>query len=262
MSLALPVKVLTVAHYHQRPGCHPTPNVTPRGMERVELLTGGRGWVQHEDAWVEVLPGTLIWQVAGDSTIGRSDFDNPYRCLSIAFQVTQLRHPTRPVRRITKWADLPALREFTDELVRLWVEKTIPEDALRAYAYGRLRIQALIGQHQLERLDLPAQVRRARELIEKRYASRLTVPDLASAAGCSGPYLHELFKEHLGTSPYQLILQYRLKEAARRLSSTDQPIKQVAADLGFAHPAAFCQAFRRYAGYTPALYRRRSHALP
>lgn len=256
----LPKEVITVAHYSQRAGLHPRANRIPAGVERVELLTGGRGWVEHEGDWLEVRPGHLLWQVRGDDTIGRSDFKNPYRCLSIAFSVRR-RDPLRPVARITQWADLPAVREFTDELVRAWVEKSIPSGVFTAYAYSRLLIQALKGEQRFERSRLPEGVRRAREEIETNYHRSLTVARLAEVAGCSEAYLHELFQQHIGTSPYQMILECRLKEAARRLTSTSEPIKLIASEVGFTHASAFCHAFRKYAGHTPATYRLRAHTL-
>ncbi len=37
--------------------------------------------------------------------------------------------------------------------------------------------------------------------------------------------------------------------------TTDDPLEQVAARLGFSEPSTFYRAFRRWAGTTPALYR-------
>lgn len=258
--IPMPKRVLGVSHYYQRAGLHPNPTRTPCGVQRVELMTGGRGWVEHEGDWVEVKPGQLIWEVEGDSTIGRSDFENPYRCLSIIFEVEK-RGFRRPVSWMTEWPDLVAVRQFTDELVRTWVERSIPPEIFTAYAYSRLLIQALKGEERSEREGLPPGLRRARNEIEERFASRLSVAKLAALAECSEPYLHELFQQHMGESPYQMILKCRLKEAARRLTSTNDPIKRIAGEVGFTHTSAFCHAFRKFSGHTPAIYRRRAHTL-
>jgi AraC-like DNA-binding protein len=165
----------------------------------------------------------------------------------------------RRVARFTRWDDLATVRAFTDELIRLWAERLVPMDVLTTYAYGRLYMQALRGQATVERQRLPAIVQRIREVIEKRYATDLSIYKMARLAGCSEPYLHELFKKHLGTSPHQLIVETRLKEASRRLASTRDPIKQIAHDTGFSHSPAFCHAFKNYTGLTPAVYRRQSY---
>ncbi|MBA3684155.1 MAG: hypothetical protein H0W72_02825, partial [Planctomycetes bacterium] len=65
--------LLHVSDYRQAAGRHPTPIRALAGQERIELVTDGRGWVQHEGAWHAVAAGDLLWECAGDWTIGRSD---------------------------------------------------------------------------------------------------------------------------------------------------------------------------------------------
>jgi AraC-like DNA-binding protein len=245
-----------VSHYHQDPDKHPRAQVIPDRYERVELVTGGRGWVEHEEDWVEVAAGSLIWQVEGDSTIGRSDFSDPYRCLSINFRVERGRK--RHVPRITRWSDLIAVRAFTDELVDLWIEKSMANEILTAYAYGRLTIQASLAHKRYEKSGLPKPLRRSEALIEQRFSKPLKIADLARAAECSAPYLHELYRRYLDGSPHQAIMERRLRQACLRLSSTNDPIKQIGLDVGFSTPAAFSHAFKRYARMTPLAYRERS----
>lgn len=245
-----------ISHYHQARGTHPRPQVIPAGFERVELMTGGRGWVEHAGDWVELTPGSLVWQVPGDSTIGRSDFSDPYRCLSINFRVG--RGTGRRVPRITRWSDLVAVRAFTDELVDLWIAESVSNEILTAYAFGRLYIQACMAQQRSEHSGLPEPLRRAQDLIDHAYSGRLTIVDLARAAKCSAPHLHDLYRRHLKSSPHQAILERRLQQACRRLSSTNDPVKQIALEVGFSTPAAFSHAFKRTARMTPVAYRERS----
>jgi AraC-like DNA-binding protein len=245
-----------ISHYHQAEGIHPRAQVIPKGFERVELVTGGRGWVEHEGDWIELTPGSLVWQVAGDSTIGRSDFSDPYRCLSINFRVAKT--TKRYVPRITRWSDLVAVRAFTNELVDLWIRKSVNNEILTAYAYGRLSIQARMAQQRSEQSGLPEALQRSQALIEERYPRRLTVTDLSQAAECSVPHLHDLYRRHLQTSPHQAIIERRLQEACRRLSSTYDPVKQIALEVGFSTPAAFSHAFKHYLRMTPLAYRERS----
>ena len=117
--ISLPDKLIGIAHYHHAPGSQPTPHSIGDGYEIVELLTGGRGWVWHEEKWVEVIPGTLLWHFAGDQTIGRSDLENPYRCLAVRMEGAILSH--RRVPRISFWNDFEAARDLTKETVQcLW----------------------------------------------------------------------------------------------------------------------------------------------
>jgi len=253
----LPTAVVGISHYHQPVDCHPRSSWVGEGLERVELVTRGKGWIEQDEERVEVRPGSLIWQIEGDITINRSDFRNPYSCLSVNFQIENV--TGRRVARFTRWDDLAEVRRFTDELIHLWASRSIPLSVLNTYAYGRLYTQALLGQDMVQRMQLPEPVQRARALIERDYALPLRIRDLAKVAQCSEPYVHELFKKHLGLSPHRLIMESRLKEASRRLTSSYDPIKQIAHDTGFSHSAAFCHAFKGYTGLTPAVYRRQSY---
>lgn len=248
--------IVGISHYHQVAGSHPRRQIIPEGFERVELLTGGRGWVEHEGHWQELTAGSLVWQMPGDGTIARSDHEDPYHCLNINFQVGRM--AGRRVRRVTRWSDPFAVKAFTEELVDLWIGKLVSPAVLTGYAFGRLYIQASMSQRRLEEGGLPRALQIAQELIAKAYGEPLPVSRLAEAAGCSEPHLHDLYRTHLNGSPHQVLMEKRLQEACRRLASTPEPVKQIALEVGFSTPAAFSHAFRRYAHMTPGAYRRRS----
>jgi len=48
-----------------------------------------------------------------------------------------------------------------------------------------------------------------------------------------------------------------MEQARRLLIETDQPLKMIAYDLGFANQGVFSTAFRRVAGLAPSAYRER-----
>jgi AraC-like DNA-binding protein len=242
-----------LAIYYQKPGIDPTGQVITAGTERVELLIAGRGWVEHAANWVEVTPGDLLWHTAGDPTIGRSDHNNPYICLNLGLRVP-LSH--QPPPRLSRWPDLVAARHFVDELVARWVDPAFPKDVLYHYAVGQLRYQTALWGIQAQRTRLPPAIQAARNLIETDFASPLRVKDLARVARCSAPHLLDLFRSHGLRSPHQELIAVRIREASRLLSTTDQPVKQIAAATGFSHAAAFCATFAHYTGYTPSAYRK------
>jgi AraC-like DNA-binding protein len=249
-------ELLSATHYHQARGRHPTPRIIPRGQECIELMTGGRGWMLHQGGWLEVLPGMLLWQAEGDQTIGRSDFDDPYRCLSV--QVTVEPSRSRRVPRVTRWDDLEEARWFTREASRWAIDDAVDRDAVLAWIYGRLLFQAALSER-MERAALPPQLRSAQEALDTRFAEPLRLSELARRVGWSEAHLHARFRERLGTSPHQYLIQRRLRAARELLAATRQPIGDIAAACGFADAAAFCRTFRRAMGTTPAGYRR-AHA--
>ena len=85
---------------------------------------------------------------------------------------------------------------------------------------------------------------------------------LAREAGWSVPHLHDRFQAHLGISPHQWLMRRRLHAARQLLAATDQPIAEIAGACGFADAAAFCRAFKRGEGTSPAAWRRLGRLAP
>ena len=56
-------------------------------------------------------------------------------------------------------------------------------------------------------------------------------------------------------------IEHRLATAKALLGETTEPVKAIAAELGFHDAAHFCRQFRRWVGQTPLGYRRRARAL-
>ena len=103
-----------------------------------------------------------------------------------------------------------------------------------------------------------ASLSRVVELVHERMGGPLTVPDLATAAGCSPSTLDRRVRKVFGLSPQQLVLRTRIDHAASLLTTTDLPIAEVATASGFYDQAAFTRTFGRLTGETPAQFRRRS----
>jgi len=238
--------------YFQQPGCDPLFHNISSRVERVELFTGGRGWVRLEGKWTEVTAGALLWHVEGDQTTARSDWDFPYRCLSVHFRTTQSSRRRR-VPHLTWWHDAEEVRRFTQEVVEAHVDDQFDRNALLSYTYGRLLFQARRWEATTRRQDFPAKIRRAVEILEQRHIS---IAEVAQEIGWSVAHLHDAFQKHLGTTPHEIALRKRMQRAREQLAASDLPIKRIAADCGFSGPAAFCHAFKSRVGRTPLAYRR------
>lgn len=108
-----------------------------------------------------------------------------------------------------------------------------------------------------ERLPGPerAAVRRAQELLDDSGSSRVTLRELAEAAGLSPFHLHRLFRTQVGLPPHEYHLRRRLVRA-RELLGSGQPIADVAAETGFADQSHLTRHFKRLLGMPPAVYAR------
>ena len=78
-----------------------------------------------------------------------------------------------------------------------------------------------------------------------------TVAELASACGVSERHLARAFQQETGRTLGEYVAAAGLERAWRLLTETVTPIKQIAAELGFASGASFAFAFRRATGQRP-----------
>jgi AraC-like DNA-binding protein len=244
-----------VSHYHCRPGGQPGPILFQNENQCIELVTDGRGWVEIEGEWVEVNPGDLLWHIAGDSTIGRSDLANPYSCLAVRFQDGE--RPERRVPHLTRWEELDEVRLFTNQVVQLHADDAFDSGVLLRYILSRIHFQAELYLRIQRERGHPVELQQVLELVNRRFAEPLRLTELAGAAGWSVPHLHDRFKERLGFSPHQALIRRRIQVARELLASTNDPIKSVAGKCGFTTASAFCVQFKKSTQLSPKEYRER-----
>lgn len=90
---------------------------------------------------------------------------------------------------------------------------------------------------------------------DKHFRELREVSDYASLMHISAGYLGELVKEQSGKPAIKHIHDRIVLEARRLLLHTNDPIKEIAFDLGFADTSYFNRFFKRETGTTPAGYR-------
>ena len=83
--------------------------------------------------------------------------------------------------------------------------------------------------------------------------------DLAAAgreSGLSAFHFLRLFAKVVGVTPHQYLIRARLRQAARLLAEDDQPITDIAFEIGFGDLSNFVRTFHRAAGMSPRTFRR------
>ncbi|HLL90107.1 MAG TPA: AraC family transcriptional regulator [Tepidisphaeraceae bacterium] len=83
------------------------------------------------------------------------------------------------------------------------------------------------------------------------------VEDLAAELDCSREYLSRQFRASVGVSPSDYLAQHRLRLAARELRATGDKLDAIARRCGFSGANYLCRVFRKHAGVTPNVFRRR-----
>jgi AraC family transcriptional regulator len=83
----------------------------------------------------------------------------------------------------------------------------------------------------------------------------IKLADLAGAIGMSQFHFCHMFKQSIGTSPYQYLLQQRIERAKQLLKQTDRSVTEIALDCGFNSHSHLSKQFRQLTGLTPKAYR-------
>lgn len=91
--------------------------------------------------------------------------------------------------------------------------------------------------------------RRALELLQDGSPS---VREMAYEAGLSPSHFRARFQQLYGEPPRAWLFRERMRQARDLLTQTDEPIKAIADQLGYADTVAFHHAFAAYTGQTPA----------
>jgi len=101
---------------------------------------------------------------------------------------------------------------------------------------------------------------RLQDFIANRFRDDVSLTELASVVGLRPRHFSALFHRAFGCSPYRFVLNRKLSEAARLLTTTELDVAEVAYELGFCSQSHFTAMFRRAYGVTPGQYalRRRS----
>jgi transcriptional regulator GlxA family with amidase domain len=91
--------------------------------------------------------------------------------------------------------------------------------------------------------------------MERQLHRRLTMSELAGAAGVSAGYLTRLFREATGTTPGAFLHNLRMARARLLLERTTLSVAEVMAQVGSADWSHFARDFRRAHGLSPGMMR-------
>jgi AraC family transcriptional regulator len=94
------------------------------------------------------------------------------------------------------------------------------------------------------------------EYIHAHLDQSIKLADLADVAGMSQFHFSRLFKQSMGISPHQYLLQQRVEQAKQLLKGSKLAIAEIALQCGFNSQSHLSKHFREAIGMTPSDYRK------
>ena len=103
----------------------------------------------------------------------------------------------------------------------------------------------------------PHLLKRTLDYIHEQSTGELHLQELARLCCLSSSQFSKSFRLSVGVTPYQFVLQVKMKTAETLLRAKHLSIGEIAQATGFKSQQHFAFAFRRITGYSPSDYRSR-----
>lgn len=119
--------------------------------------------------------------------------------------------------------------------------------------------------HRSSKIEIPSQktlrdAKRSKDMlnyINTHYSENISVGMIAANSNISESEVLRCFKNTLGTTPMQYVINFRLQRAAELMISTSMKIVDIALDCGFGETSYFTKKFKNEFNMTPTVYRER-----
>ena len=143
--------------------------------------------------------------------------------------------------------------EYRDALGKLMTKELII-NLLQSKARNFLleKTDSLVGNNQLAF---------AIDYIRKNNHKVLSIDEVAQKAHMSKSTFYRYFKNQMGLTPNEFILQGKIKQAKYLLINTSQSVAEIAYELAFASSSQFIKHFKTITGLTPFKFKKQNEKL-
>jgi len=237
---------------------------TEHNMDRcynLHIVLDGKGYLFTEGKRYELTKGQGFLYGPGMRQWYGSDANDPWSIRWIHFYGERLEELMDGKGLDEPWlfalTDLPSIETLVDRILLLGRSYQLEsEHAIAAALYELLtRLQTTT-----DRLNVPVnqtsdKIRAVANYVRAHSSEPFSIEQVAALVGYSPHYFSRKFGQTFGMSFPDFLLESRLIQAKRLLTSTDLPMKRIALETGFSQASYFTSCFRRHEGMTPLQFR-------
>lgn len=104
-------------------------------------------------------------------------------------------------------------------------------------------------------------VKEALTFIEQNFQNAISVEDIAAFCGLNRSYFGKIFRDTVGKSPQEFLMNYRMVKAAELLKLTQLSVGDIGNAVGYPNQLHFSRAFKNIYGISPREWRRQNQIL-
>lgn len=233
--------------------------------------------LENRTGYFEYMPGESVLVGAGETMV--IDFpeadEAPSQCLSISLNPEFVKNALEILNIHSAKVDETSLWEVTSEeyhlfnneslasatgnIMRIAMEDHAHKDIMADFALKELLIRLMQTQAR-GMLEVNSGRKHSRmkyivDFIRMNLHQKLSIEEMARKAYVSKSNFFKMFKEELGISPNEFIIQERIK-MAKHLLGKNNSVKETAYQTGFADTNYFIRVFRQLEGITPKSFQR------
>ncbi len=237
----------------------------------------GRKWMKLQDKsnYFEYLPGASVLVAPGETmVIDFPDADaEASQCISLTlnpeYVQRSLEHLNIEEKKIddsSQWnialdefylLNSKALASVTNNIMRIAMDDNSYKDVIADFALKELLIRLMQTQArnlvEKNTLKNKSRIGFVADYIKKNLHQKLSIDAIAKLAYVSKSNFFKMFKEELGISPNEFIIQERIKRA-KELLIHNSSVSEAAFSTGFSDTNYFIRVFKQMEGVTPKIF--------
>ncbi|WP_246096590.1 AraC family transcriptional regulator [Paenibacillus sinopodophylli] len=217
----------------------------PHDVKRFYLFHGSKGarltiWAEEELVYYVILYKPILVLQREQELSKPTSLDYPFI----------QRYAFVPVRPIT-------LLEMTEQMYKEWGSLTELSRLQVKTVFYQFLYECIRQREEQELEALPSDFAvLARNYIEERFDTQLTLAVIANVFNCSEGHLSRQFKLRWNVSPMHYLSQVRVGKAVKLLEQTHATLQEIAEHVGFPDAHSFGRSFKKLIGLSPAQYRK------
>lgn len=172
-----------------------------------------------------------------------------------------LDNDTIPFIYITSFTDDVTIERIKNTRPYGFISKPFKKNDLKAQVYLTINNFSLrkidLLRSEKEILDeVPLVIKNIISYINQNIYEKIEIDELAKLTRWKRHHFIRTFTKEIGVTPYQYILKKKIDLAKSLIRETNQPINEIAYDLGFINYGNFGYIFKKLTNNTPENYRR------